>query len=174
MIPVNYSLEAGKHLFRFRGLIGAVLFAVLAFFSRPSHAVWPHALVLCGLAIRFWAAGYIGPAGRKKEFHAEYMILNGPYRMFKHPLYLANFLLVLGTLIMYNPPLWLWAGYVGLFFLIYVPIALAERQFLRGKPGREARFRIANLRGETWTWIVLAVIYLVYLLLGVLKHQPAV
>ena len=161
-------------MFRFRAAIGAALFVVLVLASRPVQAPAAHVLVLCGIGLRIWAAGYIGMKGRGREFQDEYAIANGPYRLFGHPLYFANFMLVLGTLMMYNPPLWLGALYVGFFFLVYVPIALAERQFLRGKPGREARFSMANLRAEISTWIVLAVIYIVYLLLAVLKQQPAV
>ena len=115
--------------------------------------------------MRIWAAGYIGLAARRYEFHTEYQIINGPYHLFKHPLYIGNFFLVLGVLILFNPPLWLSLLYAGLFIVMYTTISFSEQRFLGEKPERRAQYKLGNLIGELSTLIVLGVIYLVYLLL---------
>jgi protein-S-isoprenylcysteine O-methyltransferase Ste14 len=115
--------------------------------------------------LRIWSAGYIGPPARKHEFHAEHQIINGPYRLLRHPLYIGNFFLVLGVLILFNPPLWLSLLYMGLFIVMYTLISFSEKQHLREKSERRAQYRLVNLTGELSTLIVLGIIYLVYFLL---------
>jgi len=127
-----------------------------------------HAAVVLGLTIRIWAAGYIGGDARRREFQAEHIIRNGPYRYLKHPLYIGNFFLVVGVLILYNPPRWMGLLYLGLFLLIYVSILLGEMDYLKGKPVREACYRLRNLRGEISTWLVLVFVYAGFLVLLVL------
>ena len=121
--------------------------------------------MLLGLAIRIWAAGYVGREARGRDFRAEYVVNNGPYRLLKHPLYVGNFFLVSGILILYNPPRRMGLLYVGLFFVIYGSIALCERDYLKGKPTRDTCYKISNLRGEFSTWLVLAFVYVVFFVL---------
>jgi protein-S-isoprenylcysteine O-methyltransferase Ste14 len=166
---VNTLIRAGRYLFRRRAVIATIAFVPLILAARPDYSAASHILVFCGLAIRIWAAVYIGPGARKHEFLADHIIKNGPYRLLKHPLYIGNFFLVSGVLIMYNPPRWLSALYIGLFLIIYATILFSELHYLKGKPKREERCRLTNLSGEVSTWIVLAVVYFVYFLLGSLN-----
>ncbi len=124
-----------------------------------------HAAIVLGLTIRIWAAGYIGGDARRREFQAEHIIRNGPYRCLKHPLYIGNFFLVAGVLTLYNPPRWMGLLYLVLFLVIYVSILLSEADYLKGKPVREARYRMRNLRGELSTWVVLVSVYVVFFVL---------
>ena len=147
-------------------------FVPLILAARSCYSPASHILILCGMAIRIWAAGYVGPGARKHEFHADHVIKSGPYRLLKHPLYIGNFFLVLGVLIMYNPPRWLSVLYIGLFMIIYTTILFGEVHYLKGKPEREECYRLRNLSGEVSTWIVLAVVYFVHFLLGSLNKYP--
>jgi protein-S-isoprenylcysteine O-methyltransferase Ste14 len=114
------------------------------------------------MLLRFWAAGYIGPDARKQEFFAQHRIGDGPYRFLKHPLYFGNFLLVLGVLILYNPPRWLGISYIILFVLTYSLIALGERAYVAQKKTRKASFKLGNLKGEVSTLLVLFIVYVLY------------
>ena len=127
-------------------------------------------LILAGMALRFWAAGYIGPGARKHEFSAKHRVNNGPYRLLKHPLYIGNFLLVLGVLVLYNPPRWLSALYMILFMIMYTLIALGEMDYVGEKREYKAPFKPTNLRGEVSTLLVLIVVYVLYGV-GLLRNQ---
>jgi L-asparagine transporter-like permease len=98
--------------------------------------------------------------------------VSGPYRLLKHPLYIGNFLLVLGVLVMYYPPLWLGALYTFLFVAIYTLIVLSEIEYMKGKPERSACYRLRNLSGEVSTWVVMAVVYAIFFLLLSVKKSP--
>ncbi len=158
-------------LFRIRAAIATVAFVLMVLVAKPIHSLAAHMLVLCGLAIRIWAAGYVGMHARKREFVGDIVVRNGPYRLFRHPLYAGNFFLVLGVIIMYNPPAWLSAIYVTLFVIMYATIVLGELEHLRGKPTRAVCYKLKNLSGEISTWLVLAVIYCLYFLLLFLSNN---
>jgi protein-S-isoprenylcysteine O-methyltransferase Ste14 len=162
---VNRYAKAGTYLFRYRAAIAAGFFIALIFFAAPVSWIIPHVSILIGIGLRLWAAGYIGPQARKREFHADRVIKNGPYKLFKHPLYIGNFFLVLGVVLLYNPPVWLGFVYMTAFVGIYTMIAIGERQYLRGKSETAVSYRLSNLKGEVSTLIVLVIIYTVWFLL---------
>ena len=137
-------------------------------FAKPASSFIAHFFIAIGLALRLWAAGYIGAEARGHAFHATQRIRSGPYRLLKHPLYAGNFFLVLGVILIYNPSQWLGIAYVALFLLIYSAISSGEMDHLRGKPEIKVTYQIRNLRGEISTLIVMAVIYVIwyYLLAG--------
>lgn len=141
----------------------------MSFAARPRNSLAAHILVLCGIALRMWAAGYVGRRARESELCADYTVVNGPYRLLKHPLYIGNFLLVLGVLIMYNPPLWLRTLYTFLFVVVYALIVVSEMEYMKGTPERSACYRLRNLSGEVSTWVVMAVVYAIFFLLLSLK-----
>lgn len=157
--------KIGRHLFRHRAIIAGVAFVILIIAANPRQSMVGHAAVGIGLLVRSWAAGYIGSKGRRREFRASYIVINGPYRLLKHPLYFGNFFLVTGILILYNPPRWMGLVYLVLFFVIYLSIVISETDHLRGKPVRETCYRPGNLRGEFSTWLVVVIVYLVFFLL---------
>ncbi|UCG30740.1 MAG: hypothetical protein JSV53_02365 [candidate division WOR-3 bacterium] len=160
----------GRHLFRYRAAIAATAFVFLVIGATPRNSIAGHAAMALGLAIRIWGAGYLGSDARRRELHGEYVISNKPFRFLKHPLYVGNLFLVVGVLILYNPPRWMGVLYVGLFLIIYSTILLTELDYLKGKPVREGRYRLKNLKGELSTWFVLMFIYLLYFLLRVFKN----
>lgn len=97
--------------------IGLLLVAASAYFVRPGTT-----LVFIGLAIaafgqvfRIYAAGFIHKNKR--------LASNGPYALVRHPLYLGNFLILIGFALA-AANLYVWIG-VLLFFLIWYPAAIA-------------------------------------------------
>ena len=114
------------------------------------------------MTIRIWAAGYIGKSARGNKFSGQYMITNGPYQYLKHPLYIGNFFLVLGVIILFNPVLWFAILLIILFILEYTIIMLSEINYLQNLPKKEKKFELINVKGEISTMIILIMIFLVY------------
>ena len=136
--------------------VGLLLVAVCAYFAEPDRGTVTAGLVMAvvGQLFRIYAAGFI--------FKNRQLASTGPYALVRHPLYLGNFLILIGfTLAAANV-------YVALgvlaFFLVWYPAAITyedrklERIFedewrawsknIRAIiPGR---FRWADLKAEGW------------------------
>ncbi len=112
--------------------------------------------------MRVWAAGYIGIQSREKEFSAEFIIMNGPYHSLKHPLYVGNFFLVVGVVLLFNAPLWLGILLIALFIVEYSIIVYSEINFLHGLTEKVAEFKWVNAKGEISTVLIVCVVYFIY------------
>ena len=125
----------GRFLFRWRGVIGFLAFGVVFWLARPTFGscLLGLPMVLVGLAVRFWASGYIGIEGRAREIGASRRLVSGPYRLLRHPLYVGNFLLVAGMLLALRPPLWLAAVVLAGFVVEYTLIVVTEEKDLAAK-----------------------------------------
>lgn len=157
--------RCGQILFKYRGVISAPFFILLLLFSRPVCIPVPaYVLIALGLALRLWAAGYLGERSRKNRFDAEYVVINGPYKYLKHPLYTGNFLLVCGVVILFNPPLWLGTLLIIVFITEYSIIARSEIEYLKNLPTKRTEYRLKNLKGELSTILVTSVVILLSLL----------
>lgn len=110
---------------RVRVPLGFVVAAVFLVFARPSwHTLaWSLLLVLPGLWLRGYAAGYV-----KKN--AE-LTRTGPYAYTRNPLYLGSMGIAAGFAVAAGE-VWLGLLLVVLFLAIYVPTILSEETFLRG------------------------------------------
>jgi protein-S-isoprenylcysteine O-methyltransferase Ste14 len=88
----------------------------------PAHILWSLALVVPGLLLRGYAAGYV-----KKN--AE-LTITGPYAHVRNPLYLGSILIAAGFGVALMS--WPFAVVLAVFFLlIYVPVIASEERFLR-------------------------------------------
>ena len=110
---------------RARVPLGFVVAAVFLAFAQPSwHTLmWSVLLVLPGLWLRGYAAGYV-----KKN--AE-LTRTGPYAYTRNPLYLGSMGIAAGFAVAAGR-WWLVVLLVGMFLAIYVPTILSEEAFLRG------------------------------------------
>jgi protein-S-isoprenylcysteine O-methyltransferase Ste14 len=110
---------------RVRVPLGFVVAAIFLVFARPSWdtLAWSLVLVLPGLWLRGYAAGYV-----KKN--AE-LTRTGPYAYTRNPLYLGSMAIAAGFAIAAGR-WWLVVLLVGMFLAIYVPVILSEEAFLRG------------------------------------------
>jgi protein-S-isoprenylcysteine O-methyltransferase Ste14 len=104
--------------------LGFAVAAVFLVFARPSWETlaWSLVLVLPGLWLRGYAAGYV-----KKN--AE-LTRTGPYAYTRNPLYLGSIAIAFGFAVAAGR-WWLAVLLVGMFLLIYVPTILSEEAFLR-------------------------------------------
>ncbi len=115
-------------MFRWRGVIGLAAFGGLFWLARPTFGSCFAGVpfVLVGLAVRFWASGYIGIEGRAREIGASRRVVSGPYRTLRHPLYIGNFLLVAGMLVVLRPGVAVSVAVLVLFVVEYSFIVVAE------------------------------------------------
>ncbi len=110
---------------RVRVPLGFVVAAIFLVFARPTGPTlaWSLLLVLPGLWLRGYAAGYV-----KKN--AE-LTRTGPYAYTRNPLYLGSMGIAAGFAVAAGR-WWLVVLLVGMFLAIYVPTILSEETFLRG------------------------------------------
>ncbi len=96
-------------------------------------------LSLGGLAIRWVTVGFVpaGTSGRNTQGQrAEALNTTGMYSIVRNPLYLGNFITILGVIM--SLKVWWLVLLVSMFFFIYMErIILAEENFLQEKYGPE-------------------------------------
>lgn len=141
----------GHALFRWRSYLPLLLVGPLMLaFREGAHIedlvgdtaedIW---VLLCfvisvaGLAIRWATVGFVpaGTSGRNTEGQrAEVLNTTGLYSIVRNPLYLGNFITILGVAL--SIKVWWLALIVSMFFFIYMErIVLAEEKFLHEKFG---------------------------------------
>jgi protein-S-isoprenylcysteine O-methyltransferase Ste14 len=151
-MPLLEEMEAsGKKLFRWRSYIPlfflVVLVSGLPYFQYPlgSHFLDQAWKVIClcvsftGLAVRAMTIGATPnrTSGRNtKEQVADRLNTTGMYSIIRNPLYLGNFLMVLGVMISIRV-WWVLLIYILFFTLYYERIIFAEEMYLRRKFGSE-------------------------------------
>ena len=107
------------------GVAGYLVVLVMSDFS-VAALLFGLPLLVLGLGLRVWAAGYMGPHGRGRDVRIAEVVRSGPYAWTAHPLYMGNGLLVAGVLVSLSPPWWLRLA-VGVIFVVeYYLIARAE------------------------------------------------
>jgi protein-S-isoprenylcysteine O-methyltransferase Ste14 len=129
-----------KFIFKFRGYIPIPFFLLLFIFSSPKIiSIIPGTIfILIGECIRLWSIAYSGKRTRCGKPTAEKLIISGPYKYVRNPIYIGNFFSGLGLTTM----LWVWIPwtifiYIIGFFLEYGTIISFEEQFLEEKFGEE-------------------------------------
>ncbi len=144
--------KQGAFLFRWRSYVPMVILPplILALFHSENierlfgdvgEHLWEALCLLIslsGLALRAGVAGYVlrGTSGRNtKGQAAEQLNTTGMYSIVRNPLYLGNFVIMLGALMFVQ--VW-WLVLIGVFgFLFYYErIIFTEEEFLRKKFGK--------------------------------------
>jgi protein-S-isoprenylcysteine O-methyltransferase Ste14 len=111
--------------------IGLLLVAVCAHYARPDIGTVSAGLILAALGqvFRIYAAGYI--------FKNKQLASTGPYALVRHPLYLGNFMILIGFAVACANP-YVAAGVV-IFFLVWYPAAIAYEDS-----------KLENIFGDEW------------------------
>ncbi len=120
---------------RFRVPLGFLFAVAFLIFARPSSAslLWSLLLVLPGLSLRGYAAGYVNKNAEITQ--------TGPYAWTRNPLYLGSLLASVGF-VSAGRSVWLLLAFLVLFAAIYGPVIWSEEQFLlRRFPGYAAYMR---------------------------------
>ncbi len=109
---------------RIRVPLGFVLAALFLWLAHPTSTalLWSLLIVLPGVGLRAAASGHV-----KKNLE---LTVTGPYAYTRNPLYLGSILIAVGFAIAARSP-WLAAALAVMFLAIYMPVILAEEDFLR-------------------------------------------
>lgn len=151
-MPLREDIEKqGNWLFRYRSYIPLIFLPLLFLALKDSEILeklfgdtiedaWDIFCVLisfAGLLIRCLTIGYVpkGTSGRNTDKQrADRLNTTGMYSVVRHPLYLGNFLIMLGMM-MFTQVWWIVIISVLAFWLYYERITFAEEEFLRKKYG---------------------------------------
>lgn len=150
MLLSEQSIKVGHWLFRWRGYLPLffLLIIIPAFqgFHYPCHSrkyfmiAWGSciALSMLGVILRAYTVGFAakGTSGRntKEGQVAETLNTTGIYSVVRNPLYLGNFIIMLGQILLLQSA-WCVLVYMLCFWLYYERIIMAEEDFLRKKFG---------------------------------------
>jgi protein-S-isoprenylcysteine O-methyltransferase Ste14 len=147
--PSRLTLTVGNFVFRYRDALGPVLLLFMVAFTRPRpflhSARWDAYLsvaglvvVLAGQALRVLVIGlaYIKRGGRNRRIAADQLVCEGMFAHCRHPLYVGNFLMVSGLLLLWNAP-WAYATVIPTMAVALFSMALAEEAFLAKKFGAQ-------------------------------------
>jgi len=145
-------IALGNFFFKYRNGLFPLAIALLFIPSPPLFSDWRVAaavgigLVLLGQVIRAVTVGlvYIVRGGRGGRVYADDLVTEGMFSHCRNPLYVGNFLGILGAVVSSNSLVAAAVG--GSFFLVaYIAITLAEENFLRGKFGSAYDAYCANV-----------------------------
>lgn len=142
-------LAWGNLVFQYRDYLAPVITVLMVILTRP-HRGWGDAqgdvrldliglaIAACGQALRVLVIGlaYIQRGGKNKRIAGDQLVTDGLFAHCRHPLYVGNFLLVTGLLIIWNSP-WAYVIAGGSVALSLFSMAYAEETFLLGKFGPE-------------------------------------
>ncbi len=136
-------IALGNFFFRFRNGLFPLALILLLIPSPNLFADWRVAgligagLIVLGQVIRAVTVGlvYIIRGGREGKVYAEDLVTEGMFSHCRNPLYVGNYLGIVGAVIASNSVVAATVGGLG-FFITYLAITLAEEKFLRGKFGR--------------------------------------
>ena len=132
-------------MFGLRLEIGLGVTAVVAPFVRPTVANKPSEwclkvaglfLVLSGLGVRAWAAGFAGRHTRSSKIEGSKLATAGPYAHVRNPIYIGSVILGFGMVLMIGDRR-LWAPCAITFLALYFGLIPAEEEFLSQKFQRE-------------------------------------
>jgi protein-S-isoprenylcysteine O-methyltransferase Ste14 len=147
----NEFVNSGSWLFRYRSflpllIVPLVLVGLDSFeYLGKDHAtneLWQwvcFAVSLSGVAVRAITVGFVpaGTSGRNtKSQIADHLNTTGVYSLVRHPLYLGNYLMILGPMMFFHV-WWLVAILTLVYALYYERIMFAEESFLRSRFGEQ-------------------------------------
>ncbi len=130
----------GRKLFKIRGYMGVPLFLLAIVFANRGHSMPALGLisVIIGEMIRMWSVSYSGFTTRARDIMASKLVTEGPYSVTRNPIYIGNFLVGLGIVLISGALYpYLLIAYPILFWIEYIPIIHAEEEFLASRFGNE-------------------------------------
>jgi protein-S-isoprenylcysteine O-methyltransferase Ste14 len=144
----NHSLPVcGRFFFKVRnGLFPAILVSVLltlppvGFLGHPGMDAWVMMagllVALGGQALRLAVIGYayVKRGGKNREVYANHLVTRGFYAHTRNPMYVGNFLIVLGLGLLHGSA-WVYGLVAAFFAWVYLAIVSAEETYLQQKFG---------------------------------------
>jgi protein-S-isoprenylcysteine O-methyltransferase Ste14 len=144
--PLKRSLvRIGRSMFTHRLELGLVVTAIAVPFVRPTIAEKPSehrlkavglGLLLLGLGLRVWAAGFAGRHTRSSKIEGSKLATTGPYAHVRNPIYLGSVILGYGIVLLIGDRRFL-VPCTLTFLALYFGLIPAEEEFLSQKFQKE-------------------------------------
>lgn len=133
-------LKIGEFLFKFRDYTPIPFIIVMIVFCSTSHvslAIGTFLMIL-GELIRIKGVSHIGGISRTKTYSTgQKLIVSGPFAHVRNPLYIGNFFLSVGLVIVANVHPAFTLLFIIFFFVQYIPIVRWEESNLKNRFGDE-------------------------------------
>jgi len=150
-------INLGKFFFKYRNGLFPAVYLCLVLFTRPGlfldndhldkyACALGVMIALSGQAFRMLVIGlaYIIRGGRGGKVYAESLVQTGIYAHTRNPMYVGNYLILLGFVFLYGS-LWAYVIVLPFFTLVYYSIVKNEESYLKEKFGREYAEYEANV-----------------------------
>jgi protein-S-isoprenylcysteine O-methyltransferase Ste14 len=134
--------KTGKCLFKIRGYIPLPFLIVCLFFFRfdPYFFFSGFLLILAGECVRIFSVGYLGISSRKtSSAGGDRLIINGPYRFVRNPIYIGNMSIYLGFAVLSN-----------IFFPVFPLITIVFFMFVYNLIARYEESELSSLFGKQY------------------------
>ncbi|MDD5491494.1 MAG: isoprenylcysteine carboxylmethyltransferase family protein [bacterium] len=144
-----FLLKSGTVFFRLRNYLFPIFIIMVLVFTKPALFLGREdidiALVTLGFIISIGSAlfrlfviglAYIARGGKDGHVYAEGLVTQGIYAHVRNPMYVANFLVVVGITLIYGS-FWLYFVLIPFFAYIYLSIVTAEEDYLRSHYNEE-------------------------------------
>lgn len=135
------AISLGKLFFMIRGLTPIPLYIICLVYSRIELNFFLSGLLLIGFGeiLRFFSVGYLGVSSRKTEnAETNQLVISGPYRFVRNPIYLGNMSIYLGFAVLSNVFFPAFSVITVVFFMFaYYLIVCYEENVLRIKFDRD-------------------------------------
>src|SRR4030042_6489106 len=138
-----FLIGSGNFFFRFRNFLFPVFIILLLFFARPAFfwgdpgldrigVALGFLIALLGQAFRFLVIGfaYIKRGGKEGRVYADELVTEGLYAHVRNPMYIGNFLILMGLGIMYGS-LWVYVLVIPFFSYVFLSIVVTEENSLK-------------------------------------------
>ena len=145
----QFLAPVGRVFFKLRDLLFPLVFFALVLASEPRLFLgserWDRALDAFGIAVALSGQllraaviglAYIRRGGKNKQVFADALVQEGFFAHSRNPLYLGNFLALVGFCLIHNSPLCYLVG-IPFFAFAYLAIVEAEEEYLGRKFGAE-------------------------------------
>jgi protein-S-isoprenylcysteine O-methyltransferase Ste14 len=139
-----------RHVFFYRGYMQGLFFLALVLYvwlfprSGQYEDGWLDTManviavitLILGELIRIWAVSHAGKCTRSRHLKAPVLVTTGPYAFVRHPIYIGNFLIGLGMVLLSEALVFI-PVFLLLFVCLYDAIVSEEEKFLSQKFGAE-------------------------------------
>lgn len=135
----KHLIGLGKILFRLRGFTPIPFYVICLIHVRADLRLFLPGFFLIGVGefLRLYSVGYLGISSRITDHAAtDELVIDGPYRFVRNPIYLGNVLIYLGFAVLSNVFFPLFPALTLVFFaFVYSLITRYEEDEIRSKFG---------------------------------------